>query len=128
MTVEARRLDFFRTANGANMNPFSGGYNLTPLSGTTTESLVPMYNNSVAGVSDSFPAKAAVKVGSGLTHANHLPVSRKRSRDPMNPMMACQTQNGNRCGSFTFLGEDVSLQMFQHQSEIDRLIAQHVRF
>lgn len=128
MAVDARHLNFFNTATEANMNPYNGGYGLLPLSGTTTESFLPIYNGTsaaVAGFADTFPAKVAVKTESDLNNAYNLPVSRKRPREGMNQVMTCQTQNGNRCGSFMFLGEDLSLQMQQQQFEMDRLITQH---
>ncbi|CAL5402540.1 unnamed protein product [Camellia sinensis] len=107
------------------------GYGLPPLSGTTTETLLPMYSSVIT---DSLQAKTAMKADSGLTYA--LPVSRKRSRDLINPLISfpnaqIQNQNNNRCGSFTFLGEDISMQIQQQQLEVDRFIAQHtekVRF
>lgn len=125
MAVEARHLNFLK--NGV-VDPYNGGYGLPPLSGTTTESFVPVYNHqsggvAVAGVVDSIPAKEA---DSGLSsYAHQLPVSRKRARESIHPMMRCQVLNANRCGSFTFLGEDVSLQIQQQQLEVDRFIAQH---
>lgn len=104
---------------------------MAPSSGTTTatETGVPMYGSATAG---AIPVKtAAMKSESGLTYA---PVSRKRSREPTNSLLssfpsAVQNQIvNNRCGSFNFLGEDISLQIHQQQLEIDRFIAQHVRY
>lgn len=129
MAVEARHPSFFPTNIDPNISPYNGGYGFPPLSGTTAESFVPMYNNhsaAIAGVTDSFLAKAAGKADSGLTYPNHFPISRKRLRETINPTVTTsQTQNANRCGSFTFLGEDVSLQIQQQQLEMDRLVAQH---
>ncbi|GFZ05762.1 zinc ion binding protein [Actinidia rufa] len=86
------------------------------------ETLLPMYNSAMT------PANTAMKSDSGLTHA--LPVSRKRSRDSIHPLISfpngqIQNQNSNHCGSFTFLGEDISLQVQQQQLEVHRFIAQH---
>ncbi|KAK2991804.1 hypothetical protein RJ640_007634 [Escallonia rubra] len=69
---------------------------------------------------------------SALTY--DLPISRKRPRDQsaINPFVsfpctAHQNPNHhNRTGPFTFLGEDISLQIQQQQLEIDRFIAQHL--
>ncbi|KAK2971992.1 hypothetical protein RJ640_005012 [Escallonia rubra] len=138
MAVEARHLSLFPPqllGSREVMNAIEGngnlygqpvGYGMPPLSGTTTETLLPMYG------SDSVPAKTAMKSDSGLTYA--LPVSRKRPRDQsaINPFVsfpitAHQNPNHqNRTGPFTFLGEDISLQIQQQQLEIDRFIAQHV--
>lgn len=107
---------------------------LPPLSGTTTavETMVPMY---CSAMTETVLAKAsAIKSDSGLTYAA-VPVSRKRSRDAINPMMASSLPSGgvhhhtenNRRGSLTFLGEDFSFHFQQQQLEIDRFIAQHVR-
>ncbi|KAL7186889.1 hypothetical protein ACSBR2_028574 [Camellia fascicularis] len=145
MAVEARHLNLcpsqllrnreMMSAIEGNMNAYGNtpiGYGLPPpLSGTTTETLLPMYNSVIT---DSLQAKTAMKADSGLTYA--LPVSRKRSRDLINPLISfpnaqIQNQNNNRCGSFTFLGEDISMQIQQQQLEVDRFIAQHtekVRF
>ncbi|KAK3042595.1 hypothetical protein RJ639_000847 [Escallonia herrerae] len=137
MAVEARHLTLFPPqllGNREVMNAIEGngnlygqpvGYGMPPLSGTTTETLLPMYG------SDSVPAKTAMKSDSGLTYA--LPVSRKRPRDQsaINPFVsfpstAHQNPNHhNRTGPFTFLGEDISLQIQQQQLEIDRFIVQH---
>ncbi|XP_052177112.1 probable BOI-related E3 ubiquitin-protein ligase 3 isoform X2 [Diospyros lotus] len=106
--------------NVYNNNPVAYGF--LP----ATENLLPMYGSAIA---DCLPAKNAIKSDSGLTYA--LPVSRKRSRDCLNPLLTfpngqLQRQNNiSRCGSFTFLGEDISLQIQQQQLEIDRFIAQH---
>uniref|UniRef100_A0A5B7B6R0 RING-type E3 ubiquitin transferase n=2 Tax=Davidia involucrata TaxID=16924 RepID=A0A5B7B6R0_DAVIN len=100
-------------------------YGVPVLSGTTAETLLPMYTSAIT---DSVPTKTAMKADSGLTYT--LPVSRKRSRDSINPFLSLPngqnlTHNNNRCGSFTFLGEDISLQIQQQQLEIDRFIVQH---
>ncbi|XP_074372783.1 putative BOI-related E3 ubiquitin-protein ligase 3 [Apium graveolens] len=96
------------------------GYGGVPLmSGTTTESFVPVYGS---GITDSFPVKShcAMKADSGLTC--NLPVSRKRTRDEMNQPLLCFQNNQ----SFnTFLGDDISLQIQHQQLQIDHFIAQH---
>ncbi|KAL1820904.1 hypothetical protein ACET3Z_015773 [Daucus carota] len=103
------------------------GYGGVPLlSGTTTDSFVPVYGS---GVTDSFPVKShcAMKADSGLTC--NFPVSRKRTRDEINPLLCFQNNQSlnqlNRSGSYTFLGEDISLQIQHQQLEIDHFIAQH---
>ncbi|KAL6998966.1 RING-type E3 ubiquitin transferase [Sarracenia purpurea var. burkii] len=139
MAVEAQRLNLFpshltgnrgmMSATEGNMSAYNSppiGYGLPPMSVTTTETLLPMYNSVIA---DSVPPKNSMKADSGLTYA--LPVSRKRSRESVNPLISLpngQVQSGNnRCGgSFTFLGEDISLQIQQQQFEIDRFIVQHM--
>lgn len=126
MAVESPYQNLYQTTEGV-MNPYSG-YGLPLLSGNTTESFVPMYNN-MGVIADSFSAKASVKAESGLTYAAHrLPVSRKRTRETVNPMMTCNNGpivNGEWCGLFTFLGEDVSIQIQQQQLEMQRSITQH---
>lgn len=140
MAVEARYMNLFSPqflGNREMMNAIEGNgnvynapmaYGMPPLSGTTTETLLPMYGS---GITNSVQAKTALKADSGLTYS--LPVSRKRSRDSsINPTLESyqhiQNMNQshlNRCGTFTFLGEDISLQIQQQQLEIDRFIAQH---
>lgn len=102
---------------------------LPPLSGTTTatETIVPMY---CSVITETVLAKtSAMKSDSGLTYA--VPVSRKRSRDAVNPLASALPTGVhhptavNRRGSFTFLGEDFSSHFQQQQLEIDRFIAQH---
>ncbi|KAL6975084.1 RING-type E3 ubiquitin transferase [Sarracenia purpurea var. burkii] len=143
MAVEARHHNLFpsqlvgnkemmRVIDG-NLNVYNAqiGYGLPPLSGTTTDTLLPMYSSSIT---DSLPAKTTMKADSGLTYA--LPISRKRSRDSINPLISFPNgqilnHSNNGCGSYIFLGEDISLQIQQQQFEIDSLIAQHtekVRF
>lgn len=106
-------------------NNASIGYGAPPLSGITTDTLHPIYNSVIA---DSLPpVNAAMTSDSGLTY-NHLSGSRKRSRDSINPMLSfpgCSYQQNNCCGSFTFLGEDISLQIQQQQLEIEQFITQH---
>ncbi|XAR56892.1 Ubiquitin--protein ligase [Bertholletia excelsa] len=139
MAVEARHLNHFSSQLIGNREMTSAiegdpsvynynnaliGYGLPPLS-ATTDGMLPMYNR---GITDSLPAKTAMKADSGLTYA--LPVSRKRSRSSITPLISfpngqVQTPSNNRCGSFTFLGEDISLQIQQQQLEIDCFIAQH---
>ncbi|KAH6754737.1 hypothetical protein C2S53_020700 [Perilla frutescens var. hirtella] len=145
MAVEARHLNLFPpqilSNRGLMMNGVEGIGNayatpagfgmLPPLSGTTTatETVVPMY---CSAITESLLAKtSAIKSDSGLTYA--VPVSRKRSRsDAINPLASAlpsgvhhPTTANNRCGSFTFLGEDFSFHFQQQQLEIDRFIAQH---
>ncbi|KAL9159871.1 hypothetical protein ABFS82_08G162800 [Erythranthe guttata] len=142
MAVEARQYNLFPpqihlSSRGLVMNGVEGngnvfgvpiGYGMVaPLSGTTTtatETMVPMYGSAIAG---AFPVKnpAAMKSESGVTY--NVPVSRKRSRETINSLPGgVQNQSvGNRCGSFTFLGEDISFQIQQQQFEIDRFICQH---
>ncbi|KAI3466335.1 hypothetical protein Pfo_022998 [Paulownia fortunei] len=142
MAVEARHLNLFPPQILSNremvMNGVEGGGNafsapmgyglVTPLSGTTTatETMVPLYGSATTG---TLPVKtAAMKSESGLTY---VPVSRKRSREADNSLLSSipsvvQNQSvNNHCGTFTFLGEDISFQIQQQQLEIDRFMAQH---
>ncbi|KAI4333336.1 hypothetical protein L6164_018164 [Bauhinia variegata] len=138
MAVEARHLNLFLPqllGNREIMNPSEANFNLyntqmgfsVPLSGTTTttDTLLPAYNSLIA---DSVAQKtAAMKSDSGLTTYN-VPVPRKRSRDSINPYLCypTTTHSHKNCGSFSFLGEDISLQIQQQQLDIDRLIAHHM--
>lgn len=91
--------------------------------------LLPMYVSS--GMMDSLPPATALKADSGLTYS--LPISRKRSRDSAsfdpsgfsfpNAQFVNQNQLINQNGTFTFLGQDISMQIYQQQLEIDRFIA-----
>ncbi|KAI3769045.1 hypothetical protein L6452_00141 [Arctium lappa] len=102
--------------------------------------MFPMYVSS--GMMDTVPPATAamavaLKADSGLTYS--LPISRKRSResssfDPSvlsfpNAQFVDQNQinnnNNNQKGAFTFLGQDISMQIYQQQVEIDRFIANH---
>ncbi|XP_022848326.1 probable BOI-related E3 ubiquitin-protein ligase 2 [Olea europaea var. sylvestris] len=133
MAVETRHLTLFPPQILSNkemaMNGIEGNGNMystafeygmvAPLSGTTTvtETVLPIYGSMI---SDSAPVKTVtMKSDSGRTYA--VPISRKRSRDEINLQNA-----NNRFGSFTFLGEDISFQIQQQQSEFDRFIAQHM--
>ncbi|KAJ7948915.1 BOI-related E3 ubiquitin-protein ligase 1 [Quillaja saponaria] len=139
MAVEAHHLNLFHPqviGNREFMNPIEGnlnlgnqyntqmGYSTVPLSGiTTTETLLPAYNSVIA---DSFPPKTAIKSESGVTY--NLPVQRKRSRDSITPFISYTStpQPHKNCGSFSFLGEDLSLDIQQQQLDLDCLIAQHM--
>lgn len=109
------------------------GYGAVPLSsGTVTaDTLLPAYNSVIN--ESSFPPKTtttttAMESDSGLTY-NFPTLSRKRSRDSsINPFLSYQTPTNqkNCAASFSFLGEDISLQIQQHQFDIDRLISHHV--
>ncbi|XP_047317866.1 probable BOI-related E3 ubiquitin-protein ligase 3 [Impatiens glandulifera] len=107
MAVESRHLGFFpshlltNNVNEANPTAFfnNGNYLAPPLSGTTTETLHPIYNNNSV-IADSLPV-----------------TSRKRSRD--DSVVTFPT------GSFNFLGEDLSLRIQHQQLEIEQFISQH---
>ncbi|KAL6544616.1 hypothetical protein OROMI_023478 [Orobanche minor] len=101
---------------------------LAPLSGTTAaaETMVPVYGSAMAG---ALPAETAgVKCDSSLTY---VPVSRKRPREAINSLLssfpsAVQNQRlNNHRGTFTFLGEDISVHVQQMQLGIDRFITKH---
>lgn len=114
-----------------NNNNIQMGYSsILPLSGTTTATatetlLPPAYNSLVAD-------KTAMKSDSGLTY--NVPLSGKRSRENSNSInnfpFPCYPSSTNKsCASssfFSFLGEDISLQIHQQQLDINNLIAQHM--
>ncbi|RDX62256.1 putative BOI-related E3 ubiquitin-protein ligase 3, partial [Mucuna pruriens] len=133
MAVQARHLNLFPSqliANREVMNSFEANVNmynaaaqmgysslLPPLSGTITETVLPssMYNSL---------GNAAVKSESGVTCNNNNnnnnnnvvpPMSRKRLRDSY-----------DYSDTFSFLGQDVSLQIQQQQLDIERLIMQRM--
>lgn len=98
--------------------------------------MFPMYVST--GMMDTVPpaAAAAFKADSGLTYS--LPISRKRSRESssFDPSVLSfpnaqfvdqinQVNNNNQKGALTFLGQDISMQIYQQQVEIDRFIANH---
>ncbi|XP_020233429.1 probable BOI-related E3 ubiquitin-protein ligase 3 [Cajanus cajan] len=124
MAVEARHLNLFPSqliANREVMNSIDANFNVyntqmsyssfPPLSGAVTETVLPssVYNS---------PGNA-VKSESSLTYNNNVvtPASRKRSRDNY-------SYNYSSDGYFSFLGQDVSLQIQQQQLDIERLVMQ----
>ncbi|XP_023511736.1 probable BOI-related E3 ubiquitin-protein ligase 3 [Cucurbita pepo subsp. pepo] len=149
MAVEARHLNLFHPqligGNRELMNPIEGdanlynsqmGYGVPLVSGTTTtETLLPAYNSVIVDSSVSpktVAPSAAIKSDSGLTfnYNSNLSLPRKRSRECMNinPFASSYPSppTSKSCGSFSFLGEDLSLQIYQQQLDIDRLISQHL--
>ncbi|XP_071730313.1 probable BOI-related E3 ubiquitin-protein ligase 3 [Rutidosis leptorrhynchoides] len=98
-----------------------------PLCGTTTpageiHTLLPMYSDFTHSLNPD-----PLKSDSGLTYS--LPVSKKRSRDvastcPYNPYV--NRIPLDRCNGFTFLGEDISSQIHQHEFEIDQFVSHHI--
>ncbi|GLU18004.1 hypothetical protein SLE2022_343270 [Rubroshorea leprosula] len=137
MAVEARHLNLFSPqllGNREMMNPIEanvGFYNTqmgygAPLS-VATEALLPFYGSVVA---DSIPNKAAaIKSESTLTY--NIPVSRKRPRDSFSPLLSFPSlplpqSNTKASTPFSFLGNDISLQIQQQQLDIDCLISQHM--
>ncbi|CAK7323926.1 unnamed protein product [Dovyalis caffra] len=137
MAVEARHLNLFPPqllSNREMMNPIEANTNMyytqmgygVPLSGTTTttaETLLPMYSSVIT---DSIPYKTPIKSESGLTY--NLPVQRKRPRDSINPLLSypIPVQSNKTCTPFSFLGQDLSFQIQQQQSDIDCLVSQHM--
>ncbi|XP_075488468.1 LOW QUALITY PROTEIN: putative BOI-related E3 ubiquitin-protein ligase 2 [Primulina tabacum] len=144
MAVEARHLHLFPPRvlsngnlmmNGVEVNenvygtPLAYGV-MTPLSGMSAamDPAVLVYGS--AFTNTVTPKAVAMKSDSGITCA--MPVSRKRSRDPVSPLLSTTFTNvlpsqnaNNRCGSFNFLGEDISSHIQQQQMEIDLIISQH---
>ncbi|CAI9295327.1 unnamed protein product [Lactuca saligna] len=114
--------------NGIN-GPLGYGIGGHPFPTTTTAMFCSGFTDSM----NPLPANTAnLKSESGLTCS--LPViSRKRARDSsdINTLLSfVNSHNMNRnqmesCGAYTFLGEDISLQIQQQQLEIDQFIAHH---
>lgn len=148
MAVEARHLNLFPSQqlvcnNSEIMNPVQGnasvynaqiGYGVPLMTGgcVATEALLPTYNSVM---NDSCSMLPKTTSDSGLTY--NVPIStsvpRKRSRvDSINPSFfsyqtAPTNYKNNSCAApFSFLGEDISLQIQQQQFDIDRLISQHM--
>lgn len=114
--------------NQANGNGHLGYGIGLPYSATTAAMYCSGFNDSI----NAFPANTGnLKSDSGLTCS--LPVSRKRARDCSdinNTLLSFvnsqnTNQNQNQIGSYTFLGEDISLQIQQQQLEIDQFVAHH---
>ncbi|XP_050370423.1 probable BOI-related E3 ubiquitin-protein ligase 3 [Argentina anserina] len=154
MAVEARHLSPFPSQqqlfynNSEIMNPVQGnvygsqiGYGVPVMTGglASTEALLPSYNNSMMNdimLPKTTPCAAAMQSDSGLTY--NVPISttlpRKRSRVDPNPNLftyptapaSHHYKTNNSSDSFSFLGEDISLQIQQQQFDIDRLISQHM--
>ncbi|KAK1440127.1 hypothetical protein QVD17_05952 [Tagetes erecta] len=105
--------------------------NNTPLGFGIGNPLSAMYCSGFTDSISGFPANTApLKAESGLTCS--LPVSRKRTRDcsDVNTFVSNHNMNMNmnmnqiqRSGTYTFLGEDISMQIQQQQLEIDQFIA-----
>ncbi|KAK9077650.1 hypothetical protein SSX86_005987 [Deinandra increscens subsp. villosa] len=84
----------------------------TPPPLSAAETLLPMY-------SSAFTNPDPLKAESDLT-------SRKRSRDSSPAyLFSNNAKTINRNNAFTFLGEDISLQMQRQQFEIDQYVARH---
>ncbi|KAL6206052.1 PREDICTED: probable BOI-related E3 ubiquitin-protein ligase 3 [Fragaria vesca subsp. vesca] len=153
MAVEARHLNLFPSQqlfcnNSEIMNPVQGnggmygaqiGYGVPMMTGglVATEALLPAYNNNSMMNDSMLPKTTAMQSDSGLTY--NVPIStslsRKRSRvDSINPnpnLFSYPTPPAshhykNSNNSFSFLGEDISLQIQQQQFDIDRIISQHM--
>ncbi|CAI8595381.1 unnamed protein product [Vicia faba] len=150
MAVEARHLHLFSPqliTNRETMNPvetnvnnlYNMAYSSVPpasMKTAATEALIlPPYNSITA---DSLPQKTAMNSDSGLTY--NVPM-RKRSRDSrdysnsinypfqnsyLQPSTAQQNNKSCASSSFSFLGEDISLQIQRQQLDIDQLIAQQM--
>ncbi|KAK9267122.1 hypothetical protein L1049_009541 [Liquidambar formosana] len=134
MAVEARHLNLFPSqyyiTNRDFINTNQGNANIYntqmesgfPLARTMPETLLPLYQSVVC---DSVPAKTSMKSESGLTY--NLPAPRKRSRDSFDELNAFNVSQKNNRTEFSssFLGEDISFQIQQQQSEIDSVIVDH---
>ncbi|XP_022930636.1 probable BOI-related E3 ubiquitin-protein ligase 3 [Cucurbita moschata] len=132
MAVQARHLNLFHPQliggnrefpipmeGDANIYNTQVGYGLPLLSGTTTaETLLPPYNSAIV---DSVSPKTVASA----TMNSELPLPRKRSRECMNRNHPFASYPKS-CGTFSFLGEDISPQIQQQQLDIDRIISQHL--
>jgi len=118
----------------------------TPAPAPANESLLlPFYGlNDVVFSSGIGKFQPAVKDDSGVTFNNSFippPASRKRAREPAvaisagalpsllaaNPIAStCSSIVNKESNGFSFLGEDISLQIMRQQLELDGLISQHV--
>ncbi|KAK8706415.1 hypothetical protein V6N13_049982 [Hibiscus sabdariffa] len=150
MAVEARHITLFPPqflGNREMMNPIETNENLyqaemefgipttTTTTMTTTERLLPLYNSLVNDKKFVTATVGAMKSESTLTYTNVLPLSRKRSRDSINPIVSfpssvqqlhVNNNNNKTCSPFSFLGHDFSLQVEQQQLDCDHLISQHM--
>lgn len=98
--------------------------------------LFPFYNlNDVVFNSGTGKLPPAVKDDSGVTFNNSLVLpsaatSRKRPREqtvlPAAMVSGASSIVSKESNSFSFLGEDLSLQIMQQQLELDRLVSQHM--
>ncbi|KAI3510118.1 hypothetical protein L1887_25648 [Cichorium endivia] len=136
MAVEAPNVNLFspriisnrEMVDHGNKNVYDDGMKFGYQMAEMDTGLLPMYVPS--GMMDTLPA-TALKADSGLTYS--LPISRKRSRDSTtfdptvlsfpSAQFVNQNQLNNQNGTFTFLGQDISMQIYQQQLEIDRFIA-----
>ncbi|KAK7313884.1 hypothetical protein VNO77_39087 [Canavalia gladiata] len=143
MAVEARHLSLFPSQLISNRevltNPMDASiinmYNaqtanyssLLPLSGTTTASetflpAAPPYN--------PLPHKTSALKSDNSTltyNNNHIPVSRKRSRDPIHSNnYHFPSSYHKNTDTFSFLGEDITLHIHRQQLDLDNLISQHM--
>ncbi|KAK1557626.1 hypothetical protein Q3G72_028319 [Acer saccharum] len=137
MAVEAPHIDLFSSqliahphrdfvkSNQGNMNLCNTQMDsFTAFAETMPESVLPLYQNFDC---NPISAKTSMdKADSGLTY--NIPAPRKRSRDSIYDFDAFVSpvyQKNKISGFSSFVDEDVILQFQQHQSEIDRYIAQH---
>ena len=97
------------------MNVYGGLLN--PLSGTTTETFLPVYGTSG---DDSFPTKPP-HTDSDLMYT--LPPRKRSKGDTIYQYQQIQNHRNN---NFSFLGEDISFLIQYQQFEIDNFISQHV--
>ncbi|KAK7257046.1 hypothetical protein RIF29_30732 [Crotalaria pallida] len=124
-------MNLYNNNNNNNNNNYSS---VLPLSGTTTASetllpAAPPYNSLIA---DSFPPqKTMTGMKSDVSTLTYntgnvpvVPVSRKRSIDSINYPLPYN--NKNRATNFSFLGEDISLQIHHQQLDVDHLVSQHM--
>lgn len=114
-----------------NLAQFRYGVPLSATDAVGNSPMIPMYSS---GISDYLPPRTPLKSDSGVTY--NVPTgTRKRSREspsglfPYTAAAVGMQRDTAGCGSsFSFLGEDISLQIQQQQLDVDRLIAQHVSF
>ncbi|KAF9587438.1 hypothetical protein IFM89_002619 [Coptis chinensis] len=147
MAIEAHQLNYFPShqqiihtreiINNFENKAANMEYGLSGMSGDQT--FIPFYNSALVNmVPETMETTTTMKAESGVTYNNNLCSSsgaRKRSRDSFaisinNPLMDLSGSRklcrNNTATTFSFLGEDISLQIQQQQLEMDYMIAQHM--
>ncbi|XP_061361183.1 probable BOI-related E3 ubiquitin-protein ligase 3 [Gastrolobium bilobum] len=144
MAVEAGHLNLFHpqligNCNWEMMNPIESSINLynnqvignncsqLPLSGTTTATGETLLPPPYLAVADSFHQKTAVKSDSCLTYNLHFPSKRSRENSNSTNIYSLPTTQPHKSfNSFSFLGQDITLQVQQQQLDVDNLIVQNM--
>lgn len=101
---------------------------MLPQAATMPETLPPYYQSVDCSNLGASPKTFINKADSGLTYTIPVPDQRKRPRDSFNDFNALPIrQKTNKVSGLpSFLDQDIILQIYQQQLEIDRFLAQHV--